>query len=61
MRPADTLSLIISEHSLQTFIDQPQLHQSFSLPSYSSGCPASHLTTAGLILSKAVSVVVRTD
>lgn len=56
MRPADTLSLIISEHSLQTFIDQPQLHQSFALPSYPLGWPTSHLTTAGLILSKAASV-----
>ena len=61
MRPADTLSLIISKHSLQTFIDQPQLHQSFALPSYTLGCPMSHLTTAGIILPKAVSVVVCTE
>lgn len=54
MRPADTLSLIISKLSLQTFIDQPQLHQSFALGSYSSGWPMSHLTTAGLTLSKGV-------
>lgn len=58
MKPADSLSLIISN---QTFIDQPQLHQSFALPSSSSGCPMSHLTTVGLILPKAVSVVVCTD
>lgn len=38
-----------------------QLHQSFVLPSNSSGCPISHLTTAGIILSKAVSVLVCTD
>lgn len=59
MRPADTLSLIISKHSLQSFIDQPQLHQSFALPSYSSGCPMSHLTTAGLILPKSVSALTK--
>lgn len=57
MRPADTLSLIISEHSLQTFIDQPQLHQSFALPSYPLGWPTSHLTTTGLTLSEAASVL----
>lgn len=38
--PADTLSLIISEHSLQTFIDQPQLHQSSALPFQLLGLPA---------------------
>lgn len=61
MKPADTLSLIISKHSFQTFIDQPQLHQSFALPFYSSAWPMSHLTTAGLILSKAEPVVVCTQ
>jgi len=60
MRPSDTLLLIISKHSLQTFIDQPQLHQSFALPSYSSGWPMSQFATSGLTLSKAASVLVCT-
>lgn len=51
MRLADVLFLIISEHSLQTFIDRPRVHQSFALSSSrSSGGPVSHLTTPGLIL-----------
>lgn len=49
-RLADILFLIISKHSLQTFIDQPQLHQSSVLSFHSSGGPVSHLTTPGLIL-----------